>query len=102
MHWEASRDALGSHRAAACAPSFAAETLHVLHFQISLEKLKGAAPAGSSAWYENRPRRVCVSPYEMLMVTNRGPSKTLRNVARTRLERHLALEVFREIFRVSV
>lgn len=38
----------------------------------------------------------------MLMVTNRGPNKTLRYVDRTRLERHLALELFREIFRVSI
>lgn len=38
----------------------------------------------------------------MLMVTNRGPNKTLRNVDRTRLERHLAIALFREIFRVPI
>ncbi|XP_059890003.1 actin-binding LIM protein 1 isoform X2 [Delphinus delphis] len=43
-----------------------------------------------------------VFPYEMLMVTNRGRSKILRDVDRTRLERHLAPEVFREIFGMSI
>ncbi|KAI5611636.1 actin-binding LIM protein 1 isoform X3, partial [Silurus asotus] len=39
-----------------------------------------------------------VYPYEMLMVTGRGRSKLPRDVDRTRLERHLAPEVFFEIF----
>ncbi|XP_037351584.1 actin-binding LIM protein 1 isoform X4 [Talpa occidentalis] len=43
-----------------------------------------------------------VFPYEMLMVTNRGRNKILRDVDRTRLERHLAPEVFREIFGMSI
>ncbi|XP_007469673.1 PREDICTED: actin-binding LIM protein 1 isoform X3 [Lipotes vexillifer] len=43
-----------------------------------------------------------IFPYEMLMVTNRGRSKILRDVDRTRLERHLAPEVFREIFGMSI
>ncbi|KAM4852272.1 actin-binding LIM protein 1 isoform 3-T3 [Thomomys bottae] len=43
-----------------------------------------------------------IFPYEMLMVTNRGRNKILRNVDRTRLERHLAPEVFRDIFGMSI
>ncbi|XP_064229890.1 actin-binding LIM protein 1 isoform X3 [Aotus nancymaae] len=43
-----------------------------------------------------------IFPYEMLMVTNRGRNKILREVDRTRLERHLAPEVFREIFGMSI
>ncbi|XP_046732210.1 actin-binding LIM protein 1a isoform X13 [Silurus meridionalis] len=39
-----------------------------------------------------------VYPYEMLMVTGRGRSKLPRDVDRTRLERHLAPEVFFDIF----
>ncbi|XP_028936232.1 actin-binding LIM protein 1 isoform X9 [Ornithorhynchus anatinus] len=43
-----------------------------------------------------------IFPYEMLMVTNRGRNKILRDVDRTRLERHLAPEVFREIFGMPI
>nr|XP_020136284.1 actin-binding LIM protein 1 isoform X8 [Microcebus murinus] len=43
-----------------------------------------------------------IFPYEMLMVTNRGRNKILRDVDRTRLERHLAPEVFRDIFGMSI
>ncbi|XP_053476395.1 actin-binding LIM protein 1a [Ictalurus furcatus] len=39
-----------------------------------------------------------VYPYEMLMVTSRGRAKLPRDVDRTRLERHLAPEVFFDIF----
>ncbi|KAJ8789555.1 hypothetical protein J1605_022082 [Eschrichtius robustus] len=46
--------------------------------------------------------KASIFPYEMLMVTNRGRSKILRDVDRTRLERHLAPEVFREIFGMSI
>ncbi|XP_054437550.1 actin-binding LIM protein 1 isoform X11 [Pteronotus mesoamericanus] len=43
-----------------------------------------------------------IFPYEMLKVTNKGRNKILRDVDRTRLERHLAPEVFREIFGMSI
>lgn len=43
-----------------------------------------------------------IFPYEMLMVTNKGRNKILRDVDRTRLERHLAPEVFWEIFGMSI
>ncbi|XP_053524602.1 actin-binding LIM protein 1 isoform X7 [Artibeus jamaicensis] len=43
-----------------------------------------------------------IFPYEMLKVTNRGRNKILRDVDRTRLERHLAPEVFWEIFGMSI
>nr|KAF6454382.1 actin binding LIM protein 1 [Rousettus aegyptiacus] len=43
-----------------------------------------------------------IFPYEMLMVTNRGRNKILRDVDRTRLERHLSPDVFREIFGMSI
>ncbi|XP_025022797.1 actin-binding LIM protein 1 isoform X19 [Python bivittatus] len=43
-----------------------------------------------------------IFPYEMLMVTNRGRNKILREVDRTRLERHLAPEVFQEIFGMTI
>ncbi|XP_038614650.1 actin-binding LIM protein 1 isoform X19 [Tachyglossus aculeatus] len=43
-----------------------------------------------------------IFPYEILMVTNRGRNKILRDVDRTRLERHLAPEVFREIFGMPI
>uniref|UniRef100_A0A8D2IYE8 Actin binding LIM protein 1 n=1 Tax=Varanus komodoensis TaxID=61221 RepID=A0A8D2IYE8_VARKO len=43
-----------------------------------------------------------IFPYEMLMVTNRGRSKILREVDRTRLERHLAPEVFQDIFGMTI
>ncbi|CAO2585929.1 Actin-binding LIM protein 1 [Lemmus lemmus] len=43
-----------------------------------------------------------IFPYEMLMVTHRGRNKILRDVDRTRLERHLAPEVFWEIFGMSI
>ncbi|MXQ91347.1 hypothetical protein E5288_WYG015513 [Bos mutus] len=46
--------------------------------------------------------KASIFPYEMLMVTNRGRNKILRDVDRTRLERHLAPEVFREIFGMSI
>ncbi|KAG8545783.1 hypothetical protein GDO81_020319, partial [Engystomops pustulosus] len=40
--------------------------------------------------------------YETLMVTNRGRNKNLRDVDRTRLERHLAPEVFHDIFKMTI
>ncbi|XP_041124235.1 actin-binding LIM protein 1-like isoform X15 [Polyodon spathula] len=43
-----------------------------------------------------------VYPYEMLMVTNRGRVKLPRDVDRTRLERHLAADVFFDIFRMEI
>ncbi|XP_069835827.1 actin-binding LIM protein 1 isoform X5 [Dendropsophus ebraccatus] len=43
-----------------------------------------------------------IYPYEMLMVTNRGRNKMLRDVDRTRLERHLAPEVFQDIFKMTI
>lgn len=43
-----------------------------------------------------------IHPYEMLMVTNRARNKILRDVDRTRLERHLAPEVFQEIFKMTI
>ncbi|XP_033005501.1 actin-binding LIM protein 1 isoform X32 [Lacerta agilis] len=43
-----------------------------------------------------------IFPYELLMVSNRGRSKILREVDRTRLERHLAPEVFQEIFGMTI
>ncbi|NWT42389.1 ABLM1 protein, partial [Chroicocephalus maculipennis] len=52
------------------------------------------------------PSRQCnadkIFPYEMLMVTNRGRNKILKDVDRTRLERHLAPEVFQEIFGMTI
>ncbi|OBS70762.1 hypothetical protein A6R68_00695 [Neotoma lepida] len=57
------------------------------------------------ASHENGPRCIHaqhIFPYEMLMVTNRGRNKILRDVDRTRLERHLAPEVFWEIFGMSI
>nr|XP_040035369.1 actin-binding LIM protein 1a isoform X15 [Gasterosteus aculeatus aculeatus] len=39
-----------------------------------------------------------VYPYEMLMITSRGRAKLPRDVDRTRLERHLAPEMFFDIF----
>lgn len=39
-----------------------------------------------------------IYPYEMLMVTSRGRAMLPRDVDRTRLERHLAPEVFFELF----
>ncbi|RXM27768.1 Actin-binding LIM protein 1 [Acipenser ruthenus] len=41
-------------------------------------------------------------PYEMLMVTNRGRVKLPRDVDRTRLERHLAADVFFDIFGMEI
>ncbi|XP_032080722.1 actin-binding LIM protein 1 isoform X2 [Thamnophis elegans] len=43
-----------------------------------------------------------IFPYEVLMVTNRGRNKILREVDRTRLERHLAPEAFQEIFGMTI
>ncbi|XP_065264633.1 actin-binding LIM protein 1 isoform X5 [Emys orbicularis] len=43
-----------------------------------------------------------IFPYEMLMVTNRGRNKILREVDRTRLERHLAPDIFQEIFGMTI
>uniref|UniRef100_A0A8D0GD04 Actin binding LIM protein 1 n=1 Tax=Sphenodon punctatus TaxID=8508 RepID=A0A8D0GD04_SPHPU len=43
-----------------------------------------------------------IYPYEMLMVTNRGRNKILREVDRTRLERHLAPDVFQDIFGMTI
>ncbi|XP_026133755.1 actin-binding LIM protein 1-like isoform X5 [Carassius auratus] len=43
-----------------------------------------------------------VYPYEMLMVTSRSRSKLPRDVDRTRLERHLAPEMFFEIFGMQI
>ncbi|XP_026795233.2 actin-binding LIM protein 1a isoform X2 [Pangasianodon hypophthalmus] len=43
-----------------------------------------------------------VYPYEMLMVTSRGRIKLPRDVDRTRLERHLAPEMFFEIFGMEI
>ncbi|XP_018426263.1 PREDICTED: actin-binding LIM protein 1 [Nanorana parkeri] len=43
-----------------------------------------------------------IYPYEMLLVTNRARNKILRDVDRTRLERHLAPEVFQEVFRMTI
>ncbi|KAM3913318.1 actin-binding LIM protein 1-like [Leptodactylus fuscus] len=43
-----------------------------------------------------------IYPYEMLMVTNRGCNKMLRDVDRARLEPHLAPEVFQDIFKMTI
>ncbi|XP_043111535.1 actin-binding LIM protein 1a isoform X12 [Puntigrus tetrazona] len=43
-----------------------------------------------------------VYPYEMLIVTSRSRSKLPRDVDRTRLERHLAPEMFFEIFGMAI
>ncbi|XP_073689791.1 actin-binding LIM protein 1a isoform X8 [Garra rufa] len=43
-----------------------------------------------------------VYPYEMLMVTSRSRSKLPRDVDRTRLERHLAPEMFFDIFGMEI
>nr|XP_023655681.1 actin-binding LIM protein 1-like isoform X10 [Paramormyrops kingsleyae] len=43
-----------------------------------------------------------VYPYEMLTVTSRGRAKLPRDVDRTRLERHLAPELFFEIFGMEI
>ncbi|XP_075204268.1 actin-binding LIM protein 1 [Anomaloglossus baeobatrachus] len=43
-----------------------------------------------------------IYPYEMLLVTNRGRNKMLRDVDRTRLERHLAPEVFHDLFKMPI
>ncbi|NP_001121228.1 uncharacterized protein LOC100158300 [Xenopus laevis] len=43
-----------------------------------------------------------IFPYELLVVTNRARNKILRDVDRTRLERHLAPEIFHEIFRMTI
>ncbi|KAE8589438.1 hypothetical protein XENTR_v10017558 [Xenopus tropicalis] len=43
-----------------------------------------------------------IFPYEMLVVGNPARNKILRDVDRTRLERHLAPEIFQEIFRMTI
>nr|XP_055026098.1 actin-binding LIM protein 1a [Misgurnus anguillicaudatus] len=43
-----------------------------------------------------------IYPYEMLMITSRSRSKLPRDVDRTRLERHLAPEMFFEIFGMEI
>ncbi|XP_046903171.1 actin-binding LIM protein 1 [Hypomesus transpacificus] len=43
-----------------------------------------------------------VYPYEMLTITNRGRMKLPRDIDRTRLERHLAPELFFEIFGMEI
>uniref|UniRef100_H2V707 Actin binding LIM protein 1a n=1 Tax=Takifugu rubripes TaxID=31033 RepID=H2V707_TAKRU len=43
-----------------------------------------------------------VYPYEMLMITSRGRAKLPRDVDRTRLERHLAPELFFDIFGMEI
>ncbi|XP_068597716.1 actin-binding LIM protein 1-like [Brachionichthys hirsutus] len=43
-----------------------------------------------------------VYPYEMLMITSRGRAKLPRDVDRTRLERHLAPEMFFDIFGMAI
>ncbi|KAF4106084.1 hypothetical protein G5714_013746 [Onychostoma macrolepis] len=43
-----------------------------------------------------------VYPYEMLMITSRSRAKLPRDVDRTRLERHLAPEMFFEIFGMEI
>ncbi|KAL6101371.1 ablim1 [Pungitius sinensis] len=43
-------------------------------------------------------REFQVYPYEMLIITSRGRAKLPRDVDRTRLERHLAPEMFFDIF----
>uniref|UniRef100_A0AAR2ITG8 Actin binding LIM protein 1b n=1 Tax=Pygocentrus nattereri TaxID=42514 RepID=A0AAR2ITG8_PYGNA len=48
------------------------------------------------------PPFVKVYPYEMLTVTNRGRAKLPKDVDRTRLERHLAPEVFFDIFGMEI
>nr|XP_023655676.1 actin-binding LIM protein 1-like isoform X6 [Paramormyrops kingsleyae] len=47
-------------------------------------------------------REFKVYPYEMLTVTSRGRAKLPRDVDRTRLERHLAPELFFEIFGMEI
>ncbi|XP_040291122.1 actin-binding LIM protein 1 isoform X19 [Bufo bufo] len=43
-----------------------------------------------------------IYPYEMLMTTNRGRNKMLRDMDKTRLERHLAPEVFQDLFKMTI
>ncbi|XP_041426066.1 actin-binding LIM protein 1-like isoform X20 [Xenopus laevis] len=43
-----------------------------------------------------------IFPYEMLVSTNRARNKIQRDIDRTRLERHLAPEIFQEIFRMTI
>ncbi|KAE8589432.1 hypothetical protein XENTR_v10017558 [Xenopus tropicalis] len=47
-------------------------------------------------------REYQIFPYEMLVVGNPARNKILRDVDRTRLERHLAPEIFQEIFRMTI
>uniref|UniRef100_A0A674NLF3 Actin binding LIM protein 1a n=1 Tax=Takifugu rubripes TaxID=31033 RepID=A0A674NLF3_TAKRU len=47
-------------------------------------------------------REFQVYPYEMLMITSRGRAKLPRDVDRTRLERHLAPELFFDIFGMEI
>ncbi|XP_043568734.1 actin-binding LIM protein 1-like [Chiloscyllium plagiosum] len=43
-----------------------------------------------------------IYPYQVLAVTNRGRSKLPRDVDRTRLERHLAPDVFYHLFNMAI
>uniref|UniRef100_A0A3P8Z9N9 Actin binding LIM protein 1b n=1 Tax=Esox lucius TaxID=8010 RepID=A0A3P8Z9N9_ESOLU len=49
-----------------------------------------------------RVRDFKVFPYELLTITNRGRAKFPRDVDRTRLERHLAPELFFDIFGMEI
>ncbi|KAM6951119.1 actin-binding LIM protein 1-like [Aplochiton taeniatus] len=49
-----------------------------------------------------RNRCVVVYPYEILSITSRGRIKLPRDVDRTRLERHLAPELFFKIFKMEI
>ncbi|KAG5266438.1 hypothetical protein AALO_G00232070 [Alosa alosa] len=43
-----------------------------------------------------------IYPYEMLMINSRGRTRLPRDVDRTRLERHLAPELFFDLFGMEI
>uniref|UniRef100_A0AAR2KQ14 Actin binding LIM protein 1b n=1 Tax=Pygocentrus nattereri TaxID=42514 RepID=A0AAR2KQ14_PYGNA len=75
----------------------------VLSFTVAFIDSLCLANALQSILHNNTiPPFVKVYPYEMLTVTNRGRAKLPKDVDRTRLERHLAPEVFFDIFGMEI
>uniref|UniRef100_A0A6Q2ZE64 Actin binding LIM protein 1b n=1 Tax=Esox lucius TaxID=8010 RepID=A0A6Q2ZE64_ESOLU len=69
---------------------------------LSRDAQTSLSPDTSSSSSGGTLRHSQVFPYELLTITNRGRAKFPRDVDRTRLERHLAPELFFDIFGMEI
>ncbi|OCT71276.1 hypothetical protein XELAEV_18034253mg [Xenopus laevis] len=69
---------------------------------VSMPNMLEPKASGCGASFPSSNIASGIFPYEMLVSTNRARNKIQRDIDRTRLERHLAPEIFQEIFRMTI